>query len=55
LGNSGEAKIIVGAIVNLGHGLKLELIAEGIDTVFPMFGSVLTALAVRAKLAWVFL
>jgi EAL domain-containing protein (putative c-di-GMP-specific phosphodiesterase class I)/ActR/RegA family two-component response regulator len=32
LGTSEEAEIIVGAIVNLGHSLKLELIAEGIET-----------------------
>jgi EAL domain-containing protein (putative c-di-GMP-specific phosphodiesterase class I) len=32
LENSEEAKIIVGAIVNLGHSLKLELVAEGIET-----------------------
>jgi EAL domain-containing protein (putative c-di-GMP-specific phosphodiesterase class I) len=32
LGSSEEAKIIVGAIVNLGQSLKLELVAEGIET-----------------------
>jgi len=32
LGNSAEAVLIVGAIVNLGHNLRLGLIAEGIET-----------------------
>jgi EAL domain-containing protein (putative c-di-GMP-specific phosphodiesterase class I) len=32
MANSEEARVIVGAIVNLGHSLHLELIAEGIET-----------------------
>jgi EAL domain-containing protein (putative c-di-GMP-specific phosphodiesterase class I) len=32
MASSEEANVIVGAIVNLGHSLHLELIAEGIET-----------------------
>jgi EAL domain-containing protein (putative c-di-GMP-specific phosphodiesterase class I) len=32
MANSEEARMIVGAIVSLGHSLRLKLIAEGIET-----------------------
>jgi EAL domain-containing protein (putative c-di-GMP-specific phosphodiesterase class I) len=32
MGSSAEARLIVGAIIGLGHSLNLELIAEGIET-----------------------